>query len=182
MKHSLKESLWINIKLALVKAFTCALFFLFTFTAKAGGDSYEIYLNNKLILKQFVTQPLNIRNLQLDKANSNDRLIIFYSHCGQTGNARSIAIKDDNGNIVKQWKFADATGSNKSMIIPVKELLQLEKNNTKTHLNLYYAAQQLPRGRMLTSVDLGKKDVTINIAKVQSISALANILFGIFLS
>ena len=53
------------------------------------------------------------------------------------------------------------------MIIPVKELLQLEKNNSKTHLNLFYAAQQLPQGRMLTSIGLGKKDITINDAKVK---------------
>ncbi len=51
------------------------------------------------------------------------------------------------------------------MIIPVKELLQLEKCNTKTHLNLYYAAEQLPQGRMLTSIGIGKKDVTVNDAK-----------------
>lgn len=157
MQHS-------NLKPAFVKAFTFALISLFTFNAKAGGDSYEIYLNNKLILKQFVTQPLSISSLQLDKANLSDKLTIFYSHCGQPGKGRSLAIKDDKGNIVKQWKFADATEL-RGMIIPVKELLQLEKNNSKTHLNLYYAAQQLPQGRMLTSIGLGKKDITINDAK-----------------
>ncbi len=94
-----------NLKQAFLKAFTFALLYLFTFNANAGGDSYEIYLNNKLILKQFVTQPINIRSLQLDKSNSNDRLIIFYSHCGQPGKGRSIAIKGDKGNIIKQWKL-----------------------------------------------------------------------------
>ena len=58
--------------------------------------------------------------------------------CGQTGKGRSIAIKDDKGKIVKEWKFANATGSNESMVIPAKELLQLAKTNSKTHLTLYY--------------------------------------------
>ena len=153
MRHS-------NFKQTLVKAFTFAALSLFTFNAKAGADSYEIYLNNKLILKQYVTQSLNIKSLQLSKANSNDRLVIFYSHCGHTGKERSIAIKDEKGKILKEWKFANSTGSNESMIIPVKEILQLEKNNTTSHLRLYYAAQQLPKGYMLTSLDLGKSSVT----------------------
>ncbi len=169
-----------NLKQAFVKAFTFALLSLSTFNANAGGDIYEIYLNNKLILKQFVILPLNIKSLQLDKANSNDQLVIFYSHCGQTGKERSIAIKDDKGKIVKQWKFANATSSNKSMIIPVKELLQLGENNTKTHLHLYYAARELPKGRILTSVDLVKSNVTFNQPKAKAGSTMTAILIGAF--
>ncbi|MBA2562613.1 MAG: hypothetical protein H0V14_06800 [Chitinophagaceae bacterium] len=161
MQHS-------NFKQTLVKAFTFAALSLFTFNAKAGGDSYQIYLNNKLLLKQYVTQPLNVKSLQLDKANLNDRLVIFYSHCGQTGKGRSIAIKDEKGKIIKEWKFANSTGSNESMIIPVKELLQLEKNNLNGRLHLYYASQQLPKGRMLTSLNLGKSNVTYNHAKTNA--------------
>lgn len=153
-----------NLK-SFVTAFTFALLSLLAFNAKAGGDSYEIYLNNKLILKQFVFQQLTISRLQLDKANANDKLIIFYNHCGQTGRGRTIAIKDAKGNLVKQWNFADATRLNKGMVIPVKDLLQLEKNNSKTHLLIYYAAEQLPNGRMLSSLDLGKKEITLNAAK-----------------
>ena len=159
MQHS-------NFKQTLAKAFTFAALSLFTFNAKAGGDSYEIYLNNKLILKQYVTEPLNLKSLQLDKANSNDRLVIFYSHCGQTGKGRSIAIKDEKGKILKEWKFANSTGS-KSMIIPVKEILQLEKNNTNGRLRLYYAAQQMPKGLMLTALDLGKSSVAFNSPKAK---------------
>ena len=162
-----------NFKQTLVNVFTFATLSLFTFSAKAGGDSYEIYLNNKLILKQHVTQSLNIKSLQLDKANLNDRLVIFYSHCGQTGKGRSIAIKDAKGKILKEWKFANSTGSSKGMIIPVKEILQLEKNNLNSGLRLYYAAQQLPKGFMLTSLDLGKSSVTFNHPKRQGASVLA---------
>ncbi len=141
-------------KNAFVKALAFVMLSLFTFGARAGGDSYEIYLNNKLILKQYVTQPLNIKSLQLDKANSNDKLVIFYSHCGETGKDRHIAIKDDNGRILKEWKFANSKGSNASMVIPVKELLMIAKQS-KTHVTLFYSAQQLPKGRLLTSVNIG---------------------------
>ena len=171
----------LSFKNAFVKAFTFAVLSLFTFNAIAGGDSYQIYLNNKLILKQYVTQPLSIKSLQLDKVNSNDQLVIFYSHCGQTGKGRSIAIKDDKGKILKEWKFANATSSNESMVIPAKELLQLAKNKTTIHLTLYYTAQELPKGHMLTSVDLGKSDVTFNRSKVKASAAWATALVGILL-
>ncbi len=171
MQHS-------SFKNAFVKTFAFAVLSLITFNAIAGGDSYQIYLNNKLILKQYVTQSLNIKSLQLEKINSNDQLVILYSHCGQTGKGRSIAIKDDNGKILKEWKFANATGSNESMVIPAKELLQLAKNNIKTHLTLYYTAQELPKGRMLTSVDLGKSNVTFNYPLAKTGSALATALLG----
>lgn len=129
-----------------------------SFTTKAGVDSFEIYLNNKLILRQAVNKPFTLQSLQLDKANKDDQLVIYYSHCGAIGTDRSIVIKDDKGNTIKEWKFADASGSdNKGMTIPVKELLQLEKNYSQTNLNIVYFSQQLPKGRALSAVQLNGK-------------------------
>ncbi len=181
MQHSSSKSLLATFKNAFVKILTFTVLALFAFQANAGGDSYEIYLNNKLILKQHVMQPLNIKNLQLDKLNSGDQLVIFYSHCGQTGKGRSIAIKDDAGKILKEWKFANAADSHESMVIPAKELLQLAKDYTKTHLTLFYSAQELPKGRMLASLALGKGNVTFNSPKAEPgnmwTTALVGILF-----
>ena len=132
-----------------------------SFTAKAGVDSYEIYLNNKLILRQAVNKPFTLHSLQLDKANKDDQLVIYYSHCGAIGTDRSIVIKDDKGNTIKEWKFADASGSdNKGMTIPVKELLQLEKNYSQTNLNIVYFSQQLPKGRALSVIQNSKSQIT----------------------
>ena len=124
--------------------------------AFAGVDSYTIYLNNKLVMKQFVTQPLSISSLQLDNAGSNAMLIVHYSHCGVVGKGRSISIKDEHGTILKEWKFADAEGQDAGMSIPVKEILALQQKND--HISLYYSSQQLPSGRMLTAI--GKHDKT----------------------
>lgn len=130
------------------------------FTAKAGGESYEIYLNNKLILRQAVSQAVTLQSLQLTKANKDDQLVIYYNHCGAIGKGRSIAIKDDKGNTIKEWKFADGTGSKSGMSIPVKELLQLEKSYAHTGLNLFYSAQQLPKGRTLSMLQFTDKSTT----------------------
>lgn len=140
-------------KQVFIKIFTLVTlcFITFSFTSKLGLDSYEIYLNNKLLLKQSVNQPLSLRKLQLDHANNNDQLRIYYKHCegNGVGTGRSIVIRDKKGNILKKWEFANATGSNTAMVIRVKELLQVERNNTNHDLSIHYTAQELPKGEML---------------------------------
>lgn len=142
-----------TIKQALIKMFALITlcFSVFSFTTKLGLDSYEIYLNNKLILKQSVNQPLNLRILQLSQANDNDQLRINYKHCTVegAGTGRTIVLKDEKGNTLKKWVFTNASGSDLSMVIPVKELLQLKKNNADHDLSLQYTARELPKGETL---------------------------------
>ena len=142
-----------TIKEAMIKMFALITlsFTVFSFTTKLGLDSYEIYLNNKLILKQSVNQPLSLRILQLSKANDNDQLRINYKHCTLegAGTDRTIVLKDEKGNTLKKWAFTNASGSDLSMVIPVKELLQLEKNNADHELSLQYTARELPKGETL---------------------------------
>ena len=138
-----------------------------SFTAKAGGDSYEIYLNNKLIVKQ-ARMGVTVDNLQLSKANYNDELVVRYSHCGTTGKGRSIVLKDDKNNIIKEWKFADG---NASMSIPVKEILELQKKNNTTLSLYYFSSQYLPKGRMLTSVKLQDKNTVMHKMKNKRLAA-----------
>ena len=122
-----------------------------TGVAKAGGDSYTIYLNSKLVMKQYVTQPLSLASLPLDNANGADMLVVYYSHCGTVGKGRSVSVKDEHGALLKEWKFADVAGKDNGMAIPVKDLQQLQKQHA--HISLYYAAQQLPGGRLLTALN-----------------------------
>jgi predicted molibdopterin-dependent oxidoreductase YjgC len=126
----------------------------FGFTTKMGLDSYEIYLNNNLILKQYVNQPLSLRILQLNKAKETDQLRIKYTHCMNkgAGTGRSIVLKDEKGNTLKKWAFADATGSDLNMTIAVKELLQMERTHVNHQLSLNYLARELPKGETLALI------------------------------
>jgi hypothetical protein len=154
MKHRFLKSAWAAV-------ITIIIVCLQGFIAKAGGESFEIYLNNKLILRQAVSQSLTLQSLSLDKANKDDQLVIYYHHCNTVGKGRTIAIKDDKGNIIKEWKFADgSTGSKNGMTIPVKELLQLEKSYASTNLSLFYSSQQMPKGRALSAVQFAGKSTT----------------------
>lgn len=145
MKPTIKKAL-IRMLALITLGFT-----VFSFTSKFGLDSYEIYLNNRLILKQSVNQPLSLRILQLKDANDNDQLRINYKHCTLkgAGTGRIIVLKDENGTTLKKWVFTNASGSDLSMVIPVKELLLLEKNNAGHDLSLRYSAKELPKGETL---------------------------------
>ncbi len=118
--------------------------------APKGADQYSIYLNNKLIMKRYVGQPLTLKSLALDKANENDKLEVHYTSCHGISKDRRIQLKDDNGAVLQEWKFADNAGG--GMSIPVKELLQWQKKNP--HVNLFYASQQLPAGCLLVGLSL----------------------------
>jgi len=149
MQHTTINQTFIKMFTLITLCFTA-----FGFTTKFGLDSYEIYLNNKLILKQSVNQPLSLRVLQLNKANDNDQLRINYKHCTVkgAGTNRSIAIKDEKGNTLKEFEFANATSSDLNMVISVKDLLQLEKSNVHQELSLHYTSRELPKGEMLASL------------------------------
>lgn len=162
MLHSIFKSATVKYFMPVV-----LLLIILSFTAKAGGDSYEIYLNNKLIVTQ-ARMGVTVDNLQLSKANYNDELVVRYSHCGITGKGRSIVLKDDKNNIVKEWKFADG---NASMSISVKEILELQKKNNTTLSLYYFSSQYLPKGRMLTSVKLQDKNTVMHKVKVIKLAA-----------
>jgi hypothetical protein len=126
-----------------------------SFTTRFGLDKYEIYLNNQLVLKQAVNQPLNLRVLALDKAKESDQLQIVYSHCMRNngpGTGRSLALKDEAGHTLRQWTFADASGTDLKMTVAVKDVLQLQKKNAGHELSLYYTSHELEKGEMLSMI------------------------------
>ena len=140
-----------------VKAFMLAIFscMIFAVAANAGVDSYSIYLNKKLLFKQSMDKPLTLQSLQLDKANPNDELIIYYSQCNapnKTGSGRSIVVKDAEGKKIKEWKFEDVKGSDHAMIIPVKELIALQKKKAASSFVLFYNAENLEKEQKLASL------------------------------
>ena len=124
---------------------------IFSFSKEKGGDSFEIYLNGKLLLQQHVSRASAVKNLQLAQSTENDKMEIYYSHCGQIGNGRSITIKNGQNQVLKDWNFPDAKGAKSPMSFRVKEVLALQKNKNGK-LNLYYSSKELPNGLLLASI------------------------------
>ena len=67
-------SLHLKHRCALTAAALCLT--LSTLTARAGLDSFEIYLNNRLLLKMVAGRAFSLESLRLDKSNSSDQLVI----------------------------------------------------------------------------------------------------------
>ena len=132
----------------------CALLLSFS-TAPAGGEGFEIYLNNKVVLQQFGNSMDKIKTVSLEQASPDDQLAIVYYHCGKQGKNRTVIIKDEKDNLLKKWNFKDEGAR---MTCKVKDILGLEKGN-RSVLKLYYSSSELPEGRQLASINTGTKGV-----------------------
>jgi hypothetical protein len=121
------------------------------FTPKRGLDSYEIYLNEKLIMKQFVNQALDLRVLQLEKAQVQDALSIRYVHCNikGPGSSRTLVLKDEQGHVLRLWDFNNSSDANNPMKLSVGELLQFEKDHNDHRISLNYKSKELPGSELL---------------------------------
>jgi len=124
---------------------------LFSFSTKTGGDSFEIVLNGKRVLQQFVYASKGVQTIQLTPTSDNDKLDIYYNHCGRVGKTRYITIKNEKDQPIKVWKVADATDNNGVMSFKLKDILSLRTNKTDK-LNLFYSSSELPAGRTLATI------------------------------
>ncbi|WP_276088967.1 hypothetical protein [Pedobacter sp. JY14-1] len=122
------------------------------FTTRYGLDGYEVYLNDKLVLKQYVNQVHNLRVLPLQKAKETEQLHVVYKHCQREngpGTGRSIALKTEEGTTLRKWEFAEAKNGDTRMTIALKDLIQLQKKNTGHQLSLFYSSRELDKAEML---------------------------------
>ena len=146
-----------KIKSTVFASFLMLCFFTFfsSFLTKVGGDSFEVYINKKLAIQQYVTRGEAVKSLQLDQSNYNDEIEVYYSHCGQTGTGRVITLRDSQNKVLKEWRFQDTPGAKTSMTCNVKDILSMQKLNGGSTLQLYYSSHELPGGRLLAAIVVG---------------------------
>ena len=135
----------------------CAVLFSFS-SAPGGGEGFEIYLNNKVVLQQFGSNMNTVKTLKLDQASANDEISVRYHHCGRVGKNRIITIKDEQDKVLKQWKFSDVSDAADRMTCKVKDIVSLKIGKSNT-LKLYYSSSELPKERQLASINVGTKTV-----------------------
>ena len=122
---------------------------LFAFNTRFGGDSLEVWINNKMVFQQFMHVDKSVHNIVLQESNYNDNISFRYSHCGQLGKQRTIALKDANDKVLKQWTFTN--GSGQSMSFSAKEIMDRQKNSTAV-IHVYYTSSEIPNGKLLVSM------------------------------
>ncbi|WP_276485369.1 hypothetical protein [Paraflavitalea pollutisoli] len=144
---------WINHHRIVAKTLALLAFCatLTSFAAYRGGDSFSIFLNDKLVLQQHLAMKEGLKSFELGKANYNDQLSITFSHCGQPGKGRSIAIKDQHHKTLKEWHYGDGANAKSSMTCKVGDIIDLQKNKGGK-LQLYYSSKEMPAGHLLAAI------------------------------
>ena len=128
------------------------------FPSDFGGEGFEVYLNNKLVLQQFGDKMDNVKSIQLDQSASNGQLAIRYFHCGQPGKNRVVTIKDEQNVVLKEWRFGDTKDAAAKLCCNVKDILSLPKIKAGKKVNLFYTSSQLPKGRLLAVLTTANKN------------------------
>lgn len=144
MKAGIKKA-----AILLMMAFT-----LFSFSTLPGGEGFEVYLNNKIIMQRFGNQLNSPQSIQLSDAAANDEITIKYHHCGRVGKNRVLTVKDSHDKVLKEIRFADVNVPVSGMSCKVKDIISLKKGNNNI-LKLYYSSTELPNGRLLASIVTG---------------------------
>ena len=114
----------------------CAI--LSSFSPKPGGEGFEIYLNNKVVLQQYGGDMNTVKSLQLTQSSAADQLTVKYHHCGKIGKNRIITIKDGQNKVLKEFRYTDAATPVSAMAINVKDILSLKKGSST--LKLFYSS------------------------------------------
>lgn len=122
-----------------------------SFSSRPGGEGFEIYLNNQVLLQRFGKDMNTVKSFALNPGSPNDKLTIKYHHCGQPGKNRVISIKDGQDKLLKEFRYKDTDTRVAEMTLPVKEIFSLQQKGNNT-FRVYYRSTELPAGRMLVSL------------------------------
>ncbi|MET0465084.1 MAG: hypothetical protein ABW007_18105 [Chitinophagaceae bacterium] len=120
---------------------------LFAFTTTPGGEGFEVYRNNKLLLQQFGNDMKQVKTLQLEKLQSADILTIKYYHCGKTGKNRQIIVRNEHNTQLKNWQFTNLSSRDEGMSFHPSDIIKNGKNVSK--VNVFYTSEEIPREKLL---------------------------------
>jgi hypothetical protein len=154
MKKIIRFS-WIN---ALMGVVLCAI--LFSFSRITGTHSFQVLLDSKLMIDQYVNSKMEAPTLIIDPAKNHSQLIVKYNECGKTVTGRTITIKDEKNNVLKDWRFEGVTAGFKDpMVCSVKDITALKQRGGNT-LKLFYSSKEFPEGQQVANLVIGGEATT----------------------
>jgi hypothetical protein len=133
--------------------------FIAAFVPLFGGEGFEIYIGNKLVIQQFGAQMKQVKNLELSDAQAKSELNVKFYHCGMAGKNRVLELRTPAKKVLKQWQFANDESKNFVITILVKEILDLQKKAGDGTLHLFYSSREAPEGRLLAGIVHSEKSV-----------------------
>ena len=120
---------------------------LFSFNAPWGGDIVRVYLNDQMVMEQYLYKKESVKEVDLSQAAPADRLSVVYSHCGSMGTHRSLTLRNQQDKLLKKWTYAD---KGQYLTCSVNDLLRLSKPNQP--VRVYYQSNELPEGKWVATL------------------------------
>lgn len=131
-----------------------------SFSGPVGADSFKVYLNDKLLFRQYVMKDAPMQTISLNETSADDHIRVFYDHCGHIGTARTISLMDGQ-QVLKKWDYQDTQSVEASgMKCKVGDIKALQKAG-KT-LKLVYASDELSTALPLVSIAAAGTDAKAN--------------------
>jgi hypothetical protein len=136
-----------NFFVALASVILCS------FALVPGGASYEVYLNNQLVMKEHLYGRKEVPTLPLSiTSTAQDELSLTFSNCGKIDTSRKISLKDEKDAMIKEWTFTDSPDLKNQMRIKVNEITAF--SNKHSTAQLVYSSRELPSGIHLLNLQL----------------------------
>ena len=123
-----------------------------SFTPKPGGYSYEVYLNNQLVIQEHMYGRKEAPTLPLNMTTAQDAISIMFNNCNKVDVSRKISLKDDQDATIKEWTFGDSPDIKNQMKIKVSEIVAVQ--NKHSTVKLVYSSQAVNDGVHLINLQL----------------------------
>jgi hypothetical protein len=134
--------------------FILLIIILSSFSVIPGGDSFKIYVNNKLVIQEHLYGRKETARLVVNP-ESDEQVSVEFNNCGKLNTARKLIIKDGENKIVKKWEFTDSPDLKSPMSFKVSEITAISEK--MQNMNLYYASNEVANGQLLASINLNQK-------------------------
>ena len=119
-----------------------------SFLIKRGGDSYTISINGKQVIQFYALSKEALPSLAINP-NAEDKLSVYFNECGKIGKSRSLSVRDDQGNVLKEWNYANALDEHTPMTLSSNEI------NVNGSVGLYYTSMTVTTPRKLVTLVAG---------------------------
>jgi hypothetical protein len=126
---------------------------LVAFAPLRGGESFTLHINNKQVVEHYFTSKAATPSVSLADVSANDQISVYYNECGKIGTNRKLMLKDEQGRVLKEFSFADASGEHTPMTVRASEIMAFKKSD-RSSVSLVYASKLVSMGRVLASLAL----------------------------
>jgi hypothetical protein len=121
---------------------------------RPGAHSLQVYLDDRLVLEQYVTSSFEAPQLRLDPAKGQKKLDVRYNECGRAVTGRALTIKDEAGKVLRVWEYDGSVGYRDGMTCEVKDLIALKQPGSNL-LKLYYSSKEFSQGQHVANLVIG---------------------------